>query len=101
MSKQIFELFGLKKEPVHPIVARMELFKPYDATADKAYGVMITPLKEDGTNDETQQRLFLPIGQLREVLNGTFADGFVQQYAPYSEFKNQKEKAAPLVGKKR
>lgn len=80
MSKTIFEIFGLKKEPKHPIVARMELFKAYDAPINEAFGIWITPITEDGTNDKTAPRLYLPMGQIRELIEGKFSDGFVQQY---------------------
>lgn len=85
MSKPIFELFGLKKEPKHPIVARIELFKAFDAPIEEAYGVWVTPINEDGTNNKDASRLYIPKGQLTELLAGKFSDGFVQQYPSINE----------------
>lgn len=78
VKPKIFERKDLK----HPIVAQMSLFKAFDAPVKDAWGVAVRPINEDGTPDYTQPWLMLPMRQLQELLNGTFADGYVQQYEP-------------------
>jgi hypothetical protein len=79
MSKTYF----VKKEPKHPIVAVAQLFKSADMKVEDAWGVMIKLLAEDGTIDQSQPTLMIPLGQLKELIAGKYADAAVQQYEPY------------------
>jgi hypothetical protein len=73
----------VKKEIKHPIVAVATLYKKFDAPITKAWGVFIEILAEDGLVDKTQPRLFIPMGQLKELIEGKYSDAQVQQYEAF------------------